>query len=85
MEKIRVKLCCGTLCYVMGGAELQSLPDRLSENLKTQVAFSSSTCLDYCNKYPTENPPFVDINGEYIAEATPNKVIAKINQLIENK
>lgn len=85
MKKIKVKLCCGTLCYVMGGAELQALPDMLPDDLKDKVEFSSTTCLDYCNDYEDENPPFVEIDGDYMAEASPGKVLDKVRTLVRKE
>ncbi|MBE9467860.1 MAG: hypothetical protein IMY72_05995 [Bacteroidetes bacterium] len=75
-KKIEIKICIGTLCYVMGGSELQLLAEHLPEKFKKRVDIIGSTCLDYCldqEKYG--KAPFVEINGEVMAEASINKVI----------
>ena len=37
MEKLTVRICTGTLCYIMGGSELQLLGDYLPESLTDRV------------------------------------------------
>ena len=31
MDKIKLRLCAGTMCYVMGGAQLMEIEELLSE------------------------------------------------------
>ncbi len=78
MEKIEVKICTGTLCYVMGGSELQILSDFLPENLKDKVEIRGATCLDYCNVSGSSKAPFVKVGDEVVENATIAKVIACI-------
>ena len=33
MEKVNVKICVGTMCYVMGGAELRDTIESLPQNI----------------------------------------------------
>ena len=34
MDKIKLRLCAGTMCYVMGGAQLMEIEELLSEEEK---------------------------------------------------
>jgi len=77
--KYKVKICTGTLCHVMGGAELPALEDHLPENLKSKVIVKGMVCENYCNETDLK-PPFVLINEELMQEAS----IEKIIQFIQN-
>ena len=37
MEKIKVEICCGTACYLLGAAKLMNIEEELPENLKDKV------------------------------------------------
>lgn len=78
MSKIVVKLCSGTLCYVMGGAELQLLADSLPEELVGKVEIRGSACLDFCNKPEVGKAPFVMVGDQVVSSATVSKVIDEI-------
>ena len=32
MEKIKVEICCGTACYLLGAAKLMNIEEELPEN-----------------------------------------------------
>lgn len=80
MDKIVVKLCSGTLCYVMGGAELQLLPDSLPKELEDKVEIRGVTCLDFCNREGRGKAPFVMVGDEVVNGATVQKVIEEISR-----
>ena len=46
MEKINVKICVGTMCYVMGGAELRDVIESLPHNILEHLNVSYSPCLE---------------------------------------
>lgn len=81
MDKLTVKICTGTLCYVMGGAELQLLGECLPENLVDRVEIRGSTCLDVCNQENKGKAPYVMVGDTLISEAT----IAKVIEIIKEK
>ncbi len=85
MEKLTVKICTGTLCYVMGGAELQLLPEHLPQHLADKVEIRGSTCLDYCNREGNGKAPYVLVGSELVTGATLTKVVAEIRRQIENQ
>lgn len=78
MSKIVVKLCSGTLCYVMGGAELQLLGDSLPEELTDRVEIRGAACLDLCNHPEKGKAPFVMVGDVIVAGATVSKVMEEI-------
>ena len=81
MEKIKVSICTGTACYVMGASEFLVLEDSLPEHLKGKVEITGLTCLDKCKNSKCGKSPFVLVNDEVISDATLAKVLEKINEI----
>lgn len=82
MEKIQLKLCAGTMCYVMGGAQLMEIEDLLSPEEKEHIEIALSPCLQKCNG--KENPPFAELNGKIIAGASKEILLRIIKEEIRN-
>ena len=74
-KKIKIKICVGTQCYVMGNHELKDLKDQLPEDLKPKVYVEAAVCLgcDVLNTKPA--PPYVEVNGTLISQATRDKIV----------
>jgi len=73
-NKYIVKICTGTLCHVMGGAELPGLEGHLPVSLKDKVTLKGMVCAQYC-KEKNRKPPFVLVNDHLIEGATIDKII----------
>jgi len=82
MKKIKVSICTGTACYVMGASELLLLEEMLPENLKDKVEIEGVTCLEKCKGtgIGKSKAPFVMVDDELISSATVQSVIAKIEE-----
>lgn len=65
MKKTEVKICMGTMCYVMGGAHLKDVVDMLPEDMRPLVEVSYSPCLGMCQH--GGDPPYVLLNGKTVA------------------
>lgn len=83
-KKIEIKICVGTLCYIMGNAELQLLQEKLPQQFRDRVRISTSTCLNHCYDLKDQKPPFVEINGEVVAQASTSKVINILKDRYKN-
>lgn len=83
MDKAIVKICTGTLCYVMGGSELQLLGDYIPEELKEKVEIKGATCLDFCNQMGSGKAPFVTVNDQVVCNATIAKVLSVIQDQLK--
>lgn len=81
MEKIKVSICTGTACFVMGASEIMLLEEELPEGLKDRVEIEGITCFEKCKNSECGKAPFVKINGEVIPEATLPKVLSRIQEL----
>ncbi len=78
MEKIKLRLCAGTMCYVMGGAQLMEIEDMLSEEEKQYLEITLSPCLQRCNGADT--PPFAELNGQMITGVSKETLLRIIKE-----
>ncbi len=79
-KKLVVKICTGTLCYVMGGADLQMLDEYIPEELLEKLDIVGSPCLDHCNHCEGPKAPFVEVGSRVISEATIAKVVEAVKE-----
>jgi NADH:ubiquinone oxidoreductase 24 kD subunit len=85
MQKIKVTVCAGTTCHVMGGGHLYDLEEALPLEWRYRVDIQGVRCLGYCNEQDRHGkPPFVLINGQTIANASLKTVLERIKQEIDN-
>lgn len=81
MEKVSVKVCLGTTCFVMGSANLQELIDIVPAKYGDKVDVSGVPCLGLCSvDWEFSKAPYVKVNNEVIKEATVEKVISEIDK-----
>ncbi len=81
--KIKVVICSGTACYVMGASDILLLEEELPQALREMVEIEGVTCLGYCKDAKAGKAPFVTIDGEVMASATLPKVMARIRELTD--
>lgn len=83
MNKVKVEICCGTACYLLGAARLMELEQTLPDDLKDCVEFEARTCLKKCEDDRLGGAPYVCFNGvEFMGNATPDAVLAKCRELL---
>ncbi len=80
-EEIKIIICTGTHCFVMGGSDLLLLEDHIPEELKDKVSIEGSSCLNYCEDRTKGKAPFVRINGNLMEQATIPKILKYIETL----
>lgn len=73
---IKIKVCCGTSCYIMGASELISMDFSNNRNIELE----GTTCMDLC-KDSKKRPPYVTINGVCHSQVTPNKLLKLIEEV----
>lgn len=84
MNTIKVEVCCGTACYLLGAAKLMNLEEMLPEECRGRVEVEAKTCLELCERDNLGGAPYVRFNGsEIMSQATPEKVVARIRELVE--
>ncbi len=77
MKKLKVEICVGTACHIMGAHTLVEFVERLPAWVKERVDCSLSPCFGVCNE--GKKPPLVRVNGEYYEDVTPEK----LNEIIK--
>lgn len=81
---VKVEICCGTACYLLGAAKMMNLEEELPPECRGRVEITARTCLDLCERDSLGGAPYVRINGsEVMSQATPEKVIARVRALLE--
>ena len=85
-EKISVKVCLGTTCFVMGGSNLQELNDIIPKKYGDKVEVLGNNCLGLCSiNWEYSKAPYVKVDDDIISEATVDKVIEAIDSKLGNK
>ena len=84
MNKIVVKICMGTTCFVMGASDLQELTDIIPEKYGDKVEVVASTCLGFCSSNTESQAPYVMLDYDVISKATVEKVIEAIEEKLKN-
>ncbi|VGO20771.1 NAD(P)H-dependent oxidoreductase subunit E [Pontiella sulfatireligans] len=82
MKKIKITICTGTTCYIMGATHLQRLDEVMDAAMLEQVEIIGSHCLGYCDAENFGKAPFVKVNDQLIADATLDKVIRKVREIL---
>lgn len=81
MEKILVKVCLGTTCFVMGGSNLQELNEIIPKRYAGKVEIQGSPCLGLCSiNWEYSKAPYVKIDEEVVSEATVEKVLEVLDR-----
>ena len=82
-QMIKVTVCFGTACYVMGGSDLLLLDEQIPEAWKARVQIEGSPCLNLCMDKKNGKAPFVDIDGEIVSQAAIPDVLRILQEKIE--
>ena len=83
MEKIKVEICCGTACYLLGAANLMTIEDDIPADMRDKVEIEARTCLELCERENLGGAPYVRLNGsEILAQASREKVLDRLSELL---
>lgn len=85
MEKVKITVCTGTACYILGGANLLVLEDYLPAELKPKVEIVASPCLGFCRsegfRDANSKPPYVKIGDSIVSSASVQKIVALLQEI----
>ena len=85
-SKIKVEICVGTTCFILGASELQEIEQFLPDDLRDRVEICGSPCLGFCRQRNDGQAPFVRITHDtVVSHATIESVIAKLQELTANE
>lgn len=82
--KIKVEICCGTTCYMLGGADLMGLDGMIPEEWKDAVEIAGVPCLSACVAGELCQAPYVRINGTVMEKATVERVMDELRNRIQS-
>lgn len=80
--KVKVEICCGTTCFMLGAGKLLKIEQNMPDAWKNQVEFSGLPCMETCTADQIGNAPFVRINGTVHGNMTVDKMTSLINGLL---
>lgn len=73
-EKVSVKICVGTACFVQGGADLLLYNEFLDPIILAHCEIEGVSCLEKCKDAGSkEGAPFVQIGGVVYGNMTEDK------------
>jgi NADH:ubiquinone oxidoreductase subunit E len=84
MRKVKIVICVGTTCYLMGASHLQTLGEILPEAFRPYVEIEGTRCLGLCRERNSGQAPFVKIDGEVMPHANIPAIIKKIENILKH-
>lgn len=81
VKKIKVEICVGTACHLMGSNALINALENLPEDIKKYLDIECSLCFGNCHR--GEEPPIVKINDKIYTSVTPEKLKEIISSFLE--
>ncbi len=85
MDKIKVEICVGTTCFILGASELQELERFLPEGLRDKVDITGATCLGMCKDDNYGQAPFVRVGNRIVSNASISSVIEQIEEQLKHR
>ena len=87
MEKVKIKICCGTSCFVMGAAQIQVLEFAPPADIADKIEIEEARCMNYCRNTTAKynRGPFVLVNDDVIEEANFEKVVNKVREILNRE
>ena len=84
MKKVKVQICQGTTCFVMGGDIVKSMLDTIEKKYADKIEITSVRCLGLCDKSDAfSKAPYVCVEDEIISSANLEKVTQAIESRLE--
>lgn len=84
-NKINVKVCLGTTCFVMGSSNLQELIETVPAKYGDKVEVLGVPCLGLCSiDWEYSRAPYVKVDNDVVYEATVEKVLSTIERKLGN-
>ncbi|MGE4564393.1 MAG: (2Fe-2S) ferredoxin domain-containing protein [Victivallaceae bacterium] len=83
-EKIKVEICLGTTCFILGSSELMQLPQHLDPEMNAKIEIVHHGCMRYCLDRNYGHAPFVRINGNIVvSRATVESVREELEEFFK--
>ena len=84
MEKIKVKICQGTTCFVMGGDLVKSMLDTLTAKYGDKIEIIPVRCFETCHESDSfSKAPYVYVDDEMVSSANLERVVSVIESKLK--
>ncbi len=83
MEKIKIKICMGTTCFIMCNSELQEIEQEINTNLLPYIEIMGSSCLGVCKDAKFHRIPCATIDGKLIENVNKNELLYRIEEAVK--
>ncbi len=80
-QKIKLKICSGTACFITGGSDLLTIFDYLTPEEQKCVSLMAIPCFEKCEDEKNLRPPLVIIDGIKYEKMT----ISKLSMILKDK
>ena len=80
MRKIKIELCAGTSCHVMGSGEIMAVISGLDASQRTHIQLKLTHCLGACAKGPS-----MKVDGQLYTNLTPEQTRILIGELLQSQ
>ncbi len=84
-NQIRITVCCGTTCHLMGSSEILIYKDEIEAKYGQRVVIYGSPCLGKCKDFAAVNAPYVLVGDELICQANKEKLTVYLNKIFNIK
>ena len=82
-EKVQLKICVGTACFVQGGSDLLLYNDFVDPAIIAECEIEGSSCLNAC-KADGAGAPYVEINGVLHSKVTQDKFCKLLTEAVKD-
>lgn len=79
---VKVTICVGTACYVLGGAELLGKIDEFKARYGEAVRWEGSPCLGLCGAGGERKAPLVLVGDRVLERASAESLAALIDEVL---
>ncbi|MDT8900999.1 NAD(P)H-dependent oxidoreductase subunit E [Anaeroselena agilis] len=73
MSTLRIEVCLGTSCHLMGAQDIIDAIENLPPDKRSKIDLRGVTCLKTCRKGPNAR-----VNGIILSEITPERILTVI-------
>jgi NADH:ubiquinone oxidoreductase subunit E len=80
MAVVKIEVCVGSACYLLGAQDLIEMIENLPANIRANIDLRGSSCLKACGKGPN-----IRVNDELISGVTPEKLMEIIRSSCPSK
>ena len=83
-KKIELQVCSGTACFIMGGSDLLTVFEYLTQEERDAVLLRAIPCLDSCKNQEELRPPFIKIDGQLYGRMNMDKLLFLLREKINS-